>query len=193
MWNVKNVIFLRCYFLIYSKQWLVRGVVCMLLFLETGIKVPQGMVDWVGTNNFLPRANCWLCMGSLKSLLLNTQVPKNVHETLTFCGIGAHPANHLQMQATSLLEIVISIREDDKLVNENMDTRCVLETGRSRGVMEVFRCRGRSNLTKGRNLPENNCAIWVPAVLSKGIYKTQKNLFLFLFWCLKYLILHSET
>lgn len=97
-------------------------------------------------------------MENLKSLVLNTQVLKNVHETLAFSGLGAHLVNHCRWQSTSLLEIVISVREDDKAVNENMDTRCVLETGRSRGAVEVFRCHGRSNLTKGRNLPENNCA-----------------------------------
>lgn len=62
-------------------------------------------------------------------------------------------------QAKSLLEIIISVREDDKVVNENMNRRCVLKTGRSRGVVEEFRCHGRSNLAKQRNLPQNDCAI----------------------------------
>lgn len=38
-----------------------------------------------------------MCMESHKSLLLNTQVLKNVHETHAFGGLGAHSANHMQM------------------------------------------------------------------------------------------------
>lgn len=49
------------------------------------------------TTNLLPRLNCWICMESHKSLVLNTQVLKNIRETHIFSGLGAHPANHVQM------------------------------------------------------------------------------------------------
>lgn len=49
MCGVKNIIFPRCHFLVYTKQWLVEGIFYMLLVLETGIKVPQGMAGKVGT------------------------------------------------------------------------------------------------------------------------------------------------
>lgn len=64
-------------------------------------------------------------------------------------------------QAKSLLEILIlvTIRDDDKAVNDDMARSWVLGTGRSRVVVEVFRCHHKSFLPTQTNLPENNCAI----------------------------------
>lgn len=154
MWGARNVIFPRCHFLVYTKQWPVEGTVCMLLLLETGIKVPQGMAGWLGTTNqgqiaegVWKASNLW--SSSLKS---SKTYMKHIHL------VALVPIQPIlcKWQAKCPLEIIISVREDDKVVNENMDRRCVLETGRSRGVVELFRFHGKSNLTKWRNHPENN-------------------------------------
>lgn len=64
-------------------------------------------------------------------------------------------------QAKSLLEIFISVtaRDDDKAVNDDMERRWVLGTGRSRVVVEVFRYHRKSSLPTQGNFPENNCAV----------------------------------
>lgn len=72
-------------------------------------------------------------------------------------------------QAKSSLEIFISVTDDDEAVNIDVARRWVLGTVRSRVVVEVFKCCSKSSFPTQRNLPENNCAIWVPSVLSKDI------------------------
>lgn len=147
------MIFPGCYLLVCTKQQLVEGFVCMLFLLETYFWMSPGIANRVGTINLLP-----LLQGK----------PLNV------CGkpqtFGPQALKPLRMyvfhwwpwcSSGNLLEILIlvTVRDDDKAVNDDMARRWVLGTRRSRVVVEMVRCHCKRSLPTQRNLPENTCAI----------------------------------